>query len=351
MRMPLRNIAFILGGLVFLPSVARAETLPSFRVEYCAWNATHIVEVSQGENCDAVFTVLDSWKGDLKKGEVLKFPEMRKFAPKQQREVYVFPHTQVPPKRVTHVSGLRMVLFLQKVDKGPGGTWPGISNGTIETAVAWIDGGEVFAYVQVRNPGGQVVWPLEMTEKQFKDRVLHICNTNEKLRQALQVADPEKRAHSLGDLVRSDLRECRYEAMEALGKCGPKGLPVILKVLNENPKIDVTCGLIHAMGKVGGPDAGKKLNTILKDEFAFWKKRGPQLKDNWWHDWSLGQKEVYLLRDCNGIFMAVIFALWDANYPECRPLVREVRDFLQAHPHLSTSLDTMQVCKLILGEK
>ncbi len=354
----LRSIAIIFGSLTLFSPAAQAAILPSFGIEYCTWDATHIVEVTQGINRDGVCTVLVSWKGDLKKDDVLRFPELRDFAGDDQRRIFVFRETKVPSKRVTHVSGLRMVLFLKKGTKGLGAQeqvspWHGASWGRdVKTSVAWLDGGEVFAFVQIMNPGGQVVWPLGLTEKQFKERVLHINQTKEKLRQAVEVKDSRERAESLANLVRGDLSACQREAVAALSQCGENGLPTVRKLLKEKSPAWVTQDLIRAMGKIGGPVAGRELVALLKDEFAFWKARGPKLTGDWWHDWSLGQKEVYILRDRKGYFNAIIGALGQAKYPECRPLVREVHDFLKANPHLITSGGyAMDWCRVILAEK
>jgi hypothetical protein len=314
----------------------------------------HIVEVTQTTKRDGVCTVVASWKGELKKDDVLTFPELRGFSAEEQRRIFVFREMKVLPKRITHISGLRMVLFLKKGAKGPGepdqaAPWRGAGWGPgVETSVAWIDGGETFAFMQV-GWGGQVVWPLDLTEKQFKDRVLKITETKEKLRQVLDVKDPGERAESLANLLGTDLRVCQREAVAALGLCGEKGLPVVRNLLKEKHSAWIAHDLIRAMGKIGGPKAGKELVALLDTELVFWKKRGPQLKKDWWHDWSLGEKEVYDLRDRNGMFVAILGALGDAKYPECRPLVREVRDFLKAHPQLDTG--AMRMCRVILAEK
>lgn len=90
--------------------------------------------------------------------------------------------------------------------------------------------------------------------------------------------------------------------------------------------------LLEALGKIGGPKAGKELVALLKEEFAFWQKRGPRLKGDWWNDWE--QWDQGYLQARHSKFTAIIGALGEAKYPECCPLIREVQFFLKNHPHL-----------------
>jgi hypothetical protein len=351
------RLALVIGGVMVCSAVARAEKLPSFRLESSAWDATHIVEVTQEAKRDGVFTVVASWKGSLKRGDVLKFPALGDFSMEESRTIFVFPGEKVPPGRVPHVSGLRMVLFLTNADKGPAvqgrpKAWRESVADVIKTSVAWIDGGEVFAFVQVMNPGAQVVWPLGLTEQRFKDRVMHVAQTSDRLRQALAEDDPARRAQRLSVLACSDVSLCQGEALDGLGRCGAKGVPVVVELLRDNPSAGLSYGLIRALGKIGGAAAGKELVALLQEEFAFWLRRGPKLNKDWWHDWSLGQQEVYALRDRSVRFHAAIAALAEANYPECRPLVRAVRGLLTTHPQLLTGGgDALDRCRTILGEK
>lgn len=344
-------------GTFALGSSAHAEVRPSFDLQSCTWHATHIVEVFQGMNRNGILTVNSSWKGDLRNGEVLKFSELRQFAPEDQRKVFVFDKPKFPPKRATHVSGLRMVLFLRKnanAGREPmQAPWQGTSWGPdIATSLAWLDGGEAFAYIQFTNPGDRVILPLDMTEKQFKDKVLRITETKEKLNQALEMKNTVRRARELKGLIQTGEPVCQRDAVEALGRCGEAALPVIQELLDRNPPMTLTADLIGAMGRIGGGEAGTKLVALLKEEFVFWQKRGPQLTGDWWHDWRLGQKEVYALRDRNTKFNAILGALADADYDECRPLVREIYAFVKAHPYLDTGGGyAIRQCRIILKEK
>lgn len=54
--------------IAYVPNAA-AGIRPSFGQESCSWYATHIVVVSEGDKIDGNVEVLESWKGDLKKGD------------------------------------------------------------------------------------------------------------------------------------------------------------------------------------------------------------------------------------------------------------------------------------------
>src|SRR5580658_2628 len=84
--------------LIFM-SQANAGTRPSFYLDACAWDATHIVVVTEGERTDGQVSVLESWKGDLKPGDNITVPELAAFEPQSSR--IIDPGTDGPVKCVT----------------------------------------------------------------------------------------------------------------------------------------------------------------------------------------------------------------------------------------------------------
>jgi hypothetical protein len=77
------------GFVVFLTLAAipvDAGIRPSFSLDRCTWSATHIVSV-QTTPTDGVFSVVESWKGDLKAGDSLEIPELK---PNKDCDYYVF---------------------------------------------------------------------------------------------------------------------------------------------------------------------------------------------------------------------------------------------------------------------
>ena len=60
---------------------------PSFYLDDCAWHATHIVVVTKGKKIDENVEVVESWKGDLKKGDPIAVPELAVFALEKERVI------------------------------------------------------------------------------------------------------------------------------------------------------------------------------------------------------------------------------------------------------------------------
>ena len=67
----------LLAVVSFAPAL-HAETLPEFHVGTCSYKATHIVMVKTEAAAQGKFRVVESWKGDLQKGAVLKLPALAK---------------------------------------------------------------------------------------------------------------------------------------------------------------------------------------------------------------------------------------------------------------------------------
>jgi hypothetical protein len=150
------------------PAIVRAESLPSFSPDYCITAASHVVVV------DNTGKVLESWRGDLKPGDLLPLAE---FHLKLEREVGLPVREEGEPDRVT---GKRLVLFLKRGGPKPSGgqvagSWgPAHYSGQLDVSMLWIEDRRAFALEQPGNPGPQMIWP-EGTEATFKKHVKQ-CN-------------------------------------------------------------------------------------------------------------------------------------------------------------------------------
>src|ERR1017187_372600 len=90
---------------------------PSFYLENLALQAPDIVVVTQSEKLDGRFMVIEVWKGDLKSGDWVIVPELTVFASDESRVIHRWPR-DAGTNLTTHVSGLRMSLFLRKTASG-----------------------------------------------------------------------------------------------------------------------------------------------------------------------------------------------------------------------------------------
>ena len=159
--------------LLAVSSTASAGIRPSFSPEGCSWRATDIVVVTEGAQIDGNFTVIETWKGDLKPGETISVPELGQFKEQDARLIYSEPWSDNKELQRRYVSGERMILFLRDARKpqdfgededddtqtGTSETrtsrWkPTNPMGTeIKYSTAWIENGKVYCFIQIMNPG------------------------------------------------------------------------------------------------------------------------------------------------------------------------------------------------------
>lgn len=78
MRLKLRYLPLAAFVILFAIGAIPIEATirPSFDLDGCSWNATHIVLV-QTTDKNGVFPVVESLKGDLKPGDLLEIPELK----------------------------------------------------------------------------------------------------------------------------------------------------------------------------------------------------------------------------------------------------------------------------------
>jgi hypothetical protein len=152
---------------------ASAFLEPPFDLDECCRHATLVVVVTEGDKIDGTVEVLESWRGHIRRGEVLRLPALAAFAPPDSRALSLVIR-QMEPKRPTHVTGSRMILFLRRAGRRDDPTktaaWEAAAS-ELRLSVAWVEGGEVYGLRQSCNPGPRTPAPLGMTEQQVRERV------------------------------------------------------------------------------------------------------------------------------------------------------------------------------------
>ena len=143
---------------------------PSFSLDICAWDATHIVVVAVTPD-DDVFSVIQSLKGDLRIGESVTVPELRSdvdtvpISRYPQSQAFERTDEQGVSGRIPRQPiGSQIVLFLKQV-QGKNAPYqetnlqdrrqwkPASLYGGMKVSVVWIDGGHLFCFQQLQNPG------------------------------------------------------------------------------------------------------------------------------------------------------------------------------------------------------
>ena len=124
--------------------------------------------------------MLESWKGDLKKGERLSVPALVAFAPEKERLVSIGLFGRDKDEELpAAVTCTRMALFLVRKQEKPEGDKPSKTSwlptagerGGVKVSTAWIEAGRVFVFVQPTNPGPQQLLSRDTDERGLKKEV------------------------------------------------------------------------------------------------------------------------------------------------------------------------------------
>ncbi len=298
----------MVGFVIFLaidPIPVDAGIRLSFSLDGCSWSATHIVLVQTTPE-DGVFSVVESWKGDLKPGDSLGVPELKPNKDAVPISSYPKPEgfgsedaegisEQIPRQPV----GSRMIFFL-KHKKGGGAVSPSAGNsadtqwqspgtwGGMKVSTLWVDGGKGFCFHQWMNPGPSALsecrqFPLMSSDMSvLTARIQRILQVQKHLAETMAMKNhPEARADRLGRIALGDVWEAQREALDALGKSGTVALPEILQVMDEPPVPYDGNVTIRAFVEAGGKDSGKLLHARLQQDLIYWKAVGPTLTPNW----------------------------------------------------------------------
>jgi hypothetical protein len=364
-------LALFAAFLLIVAQPTHAGFRPSFTLDVCTWDATHIVLVAVTSE-DDVLTVIESWKGDLRAGDVLQVPELRSDSdavpisryPKGQ----AFEHAdesgisgRIPRQPV----GSQMVLFLKQIqekDAPSQGTsvqtrrrWqPASSYGGMKVSVVWIDGGQLFCFQQRENPGPsalgqcwQRVQLLDLTA--LIGRIEDVLRTQDNLVRVLRLEDRNARVEQLQAIVYGDVwYGARKEALQGLGKAGPSALQAIQQILDKPPVPYDSRDLIGALVEAEGQDAGNELDGLLRQNLDFWRSTGPTLKNGWWNQDATPDTPLRVKYDET---IELVRALDHERYSPATRTAAELRDFWLSLPQLNdpSGLDQMvEECDLLV---
>jgi hypothetical protein len=279
----------LLSAVVFSfvqPSLAGIR--PAFLLDYCSWHATDIVLVEVTPK-PGVFRVMEPLKGGLKAGHLVTVSELQPAS--GAMEIVAYPrefddivkggvNEQIPAQRV----GSQMVLFLKESPEGSSNHWKSADLfGEMKASAVWIDGGQLYAFRQLLNPGPSVLVPWDMSLDKMRGRVSEIGRIELDLVKVTAMEDGAARAEDLKLYVRSDILEARQLALSELGKSGPNALPVIREMLADPAYAEEGPELVKTFAEAGGESVGKELNMRLQEQVEFWQAIAPTLSVGWWN--------------------------------------------------------------------
>jgi hypothetical protein len=290
-------LPLILLAVYLCPAFAGIR--PSFALDNCTWRATHIVMV-EVTPMDGVFSVVESWKGELQPGERITVPELKPVPgampiPLYPRRTDFAPDQSGISEQIPRLlAGSRMIVFLKREEGSVASSTPANTEsgerwrpadffGEMKTSVVWIDAGQLYSFQQVMNPGPSILTARDTSLQEMKDRVKGINRIQQELAKVISIEDGSARAESLKPYVRSEVNEARQVALNELGKCGPLALRTIRGMLDHPAFADEAAELVKALVEAGGEAVGEELNGRLQQELAFWQATAPSLPQGWWN--------------------------------------------------------------------
>jgi hypothetical protein len=353
------SIPALITLILLSAAPAHAGIRPSFSLDNCSWFATHVVVAAEGERVDGRLTVLESWKGDLRPGEVINVPELAAFRAKSSRLIRkgFWDESSTPPEYVT---GARMVLFLKEKPKAEGEdadsarvrSWePAGRRGGMNVSVLWVEGDQTHGFVQVMNPGDSILIRLGKSEGETRDRFSEVVALHDSLNRAATIRDASARAEALEQFTASELYLAREAAFEGLRGCGRAAPPVLRRMLHDRSRLKVHGQVIKVMAEIGGEGVGEELTAVVGEELDFWRATAPGLGEGWWNE--INKPETELLRDRYTRVYDALLGLKRLKYAGCRAVVTEFRDFWRSLPQLEDrgGLNQMsEACDEILSQ-
>ncbi len=337
--------------LIAWAPAAHGEWDHVFILRFCVQEATDIVVVTGGEKFDGQVEVVESWTGDLRKGNRLDLPDLADFAKPKARAI-VDTEDKPEPGSPTHVTGSRMVLFLKREAKGREKRVAAEPYGGMKVSVVWVEAGKTYAHSQRLYWGPSGIMPLGVTEPELRRRVKDLIRLRAELDRVLAIIDPGKRAEALGVLGSSGLYQAPEEAVKGLSRCGKPAIPALRRLL-EDDRLSTGhhAAVVWTLGKVGGAEVEPELRGEIIRELAFWKDRGPKLPVGWWEREGspLAAEERQLLFAHVRCVQGALQGLQGSRSADSRKVVLAFRDFWLSLPQLAGLEGISKECDSVLA--
>lgn len=347
-RIPLITAA----AIAVLPLVAMAEIRPSFHLEDLAFEATHVVVVTEGERIDGVVEVVEAWIGDLRPGARLELPALADFASDEARTLSTRfgPVEDGDPEMV---DGSRMVLFLVKEGGSGEAAFRHASPlGGMDVSVAWLANGHAYGFSQVMNPGDPVLVRVAADDKAMRERVVAIATARRDLESIAAAPDKAERAHKAAPYTRFENHRIMTLAFETLANSGTAALPVLRAMLTDKERTAFHPLVIRALAAAGGKTVVPDLVRIVAKETEYWRATAPELERGWWNGTGLERSDVGPIRERYSLVLAALRALEELRDPACTSAVTALRDYWRSLPQLEdkSGLDQMsETCDGVLA--
>ena len=291
--------------LLAVSSLVRAGIRPSFLPKVCSWRATDIVVVTEGQQIDGIFTVLETLKGDLKPGQTVKIPEMAEFKSAEAR-VISDPWYASPQSRAKkYLIGDKLILFLrdskkkqpwsdgdldepENLPKTTVSRWQAanLMGDEIKYSAVWIEKKQLYCFIQMMNPGPSLLSKMGLNEEKLKQDVAEVISVQNGLATAIAIQDAERKSLSLEPFLPNSIYLARERAFTELIECGAAAVPVLKRVLQDESLVWIYADAIDALEAVGGKTVGPELTSILERETQFWRQRAPTLKLGWQNEFD-----------------------------------------------------------------
>ena len=352
--------------LILIANMVYAVREPEFELVPLVWDyATHIVVASEREKGTCIFTVLESWKGDLTTGETVNLSHLKdvEFPYMSKDKIY-------NQKEPAYVSCSRVILFLNGTKEEltglvtpkeiPEYSWKDKRTWPLYVQTAWVERGKIY----VVGPMGSIAYNSfgQGLEADFKSAVLSLLDSKKAYDEAIIIADPAKRAEALLSIIKKYQLYDEAELTGELVRCGEAALPAIKAILRgENPpnyiRIYPTSDDIENYGdqafsflkslwamielvKIEGIKAGPELTSVLTDELLFWKEKSSTLPNNW--NSTGPERNIYYEHRLKTLGLIRILA--KLRFAACKTAVADFRDFWRTDPKLQQDEVIIQNC-------
>lgn len=322
------KLAILVTIVLNLISARSLEIKPSFSAESCAWHATDVVVVHEGDVIDGKVKVTEVWTGALEVGASLDLTQLAVFAKQSERTV----SSPFAANKGTIVGGHQLILFLKREGaKFIGANRWTSKNESMRTSTAWVHDGKLFAFHQAINPGDVSMSLVhKYTLDSLKSMAQRVATNREKLNRALEMSNQKSRAEQIVTIHPNLPYEGREACLEAITKCGPAGYDSAWKLMIAMDK-NVRRNVYKVLVACDSDRAIPFLIEVIVKETEYFTRHKNRLNHGWWNGEQGGWKQAQIDRGHYSDAHRALYVLAKSKDQRLVEPVRTLRELWLGH--------------------
>ena len=319
---------------------------PNFYLNRSLEHATDVLLVDEGEVIDGRVVVRQVWRGESKVGDTLELPDLAVMAEPEMRTTGPWWDSEDRAPIV----GKHLIVFLcrdaARPDRWEASSYP--ARFGLRYAAVWVEGVDVFAFMQIINPGPTRL--IRLMERPLLEAKIVAHNLINDERSAAVTAGDAERLLAVAKSFRGmDFHISALNSVQALSGLGEAGADQLRVILQDPTSLSWHETALEALVQSQTPGVEADLVAAVRRGHDYFQQYLPRLEPGWWNDMSNPRTNAH--RNEYGRMIKALWLLDTVEHGQTPEVVQQLATLWQEHETVTQGLEQVHEACLRLGGK